>query len=320
MLSLLFIALVVVLFIIGFVTSVKLHRHIMPIVISWLIVILPTVLWILWAKNNNLADISGSGLSLSVLLIALLLFTSSLALYLWGWVKKFVLDYQINGIWPLLIIYIGIALSFAGIIFRQDQTYDFAFYSFIISGVIMSLSKLIYSLRFWVLQLVSLLFFILYAFVESLFASGNFFDKFNATNLLFGFAFIGLFLVVFNWLDEKWATTETNLNSAEGKPGTKNKDYSFSMSSNKNGVNINNIEMKAEQVKNSKFQPAAKESQPATRVNSVITRRSLRPSTKLATTFYNLKNRRQKDYILQESYFKMPIFKFDQTHQATKNK
>lgn len=34
MLSLLFIALVVVLFIIGFVTSVKLHRHIMPIVIS----------------------------------------------------------------------------------------------------------------------------------------------------------------------------------------------------------------------------------------------------------------------------------------------
>lgn len=306
MLSVIYIVLVGVLFIIGYFTNVKLHKHILAIILSWLIIILPVVLWLVWAKNNDLAIINGSGLSLALLIATKLLFISTLAVFVWGWIKKFVLDFQISSIWPLLVIYVFIALAFAGLLFRNDNALDLAFYSFIVGAVIISFSRLIYSLRFWVFELAALALFTIVTFVNYLLFQGNFFDQFNVSNLLFGFSFIGLFIVVFNWFDEKWSTSYATSDNVD-LPAEKYKssNYSFIKETSKtNYVNTNG---------SSGTSANFKKSQQKSRV-------TIRPSTKLAATIYELRNRPRKDYTIQESYFKMPSFNFEQQpHQKKSN-
>lgn len=305
MLSLVFLALVVVLFVVGYFSGVKLHRHILAIFLSWLIVVVPTVLWIVWSKNNALAVISNSGFPAVLAIFSKLLFVSTLAIFTWGLVKKAVLDFQINGIWPLLILYIAIALAFAGLLFKESKTNDFAFYSFIIAGVIISLSRLIYSLRFWVLELTALLIFTIWTFIESLFTSISFFNQYNLANLVFGFAFVGLFVVVFNWLDEKWSPgllTETTGELNYDNPSQK--QYSFKSGSP--------VRQNSDYKNTPKNEPTISVNENTTTTASLGRGKYFRPSSKLETTLYDLKNRRQKDYILHESYFKMPSFKFEQ--------
>lgn len=315
MLSLVFLALVVVLFVVGYFSGVKLHRHILAIFLSWLIVVVPTVLWIVWSKNNALAVISNSGFPAVLAIFSKLLFVSTLAIFTWGLVKKAVLDFQINGIWPLLILYIAIALAFAGIIFQNSKTNDFAFYSFIIAGVIISLSRLIYSLRFWVLELVALLVFTIWTIVESLLTNISFFDQFNIANLLFGFAFVGLFVVVFNWLDEKWSTSllSNSVTDNNYSNDPRQNQYSF-MRGNNTTTAKTVVDTPKKTVVNN--QPEANLNRVENSINNkgidTINRKYLRPSSKLTTALYDLKNRRRNDYILQESYFKMPSFRFEQ--------
>ncbi len=321
MLSLLFLALVVVLFIIGYFSGVKLHRHILAIILSWLIVVLPTVLWIMWSKNNALAVIANNGFPALLLIFSKLLFVSTLAIFAWGLVKNGVLDFQINGIWPLLIIYIAIALSFVGIFFQESKANDFAFYSFIIAGVIISISRFIYSLRFWVLELVALLVFTIWTFVESLFSNLNFFDQYNVVNILFGFAFVGLFVVVFNWLDEKWSTSPSSDSVMKNNVTNNHQQNQYSFMSGKTTTE-NNTTAEASKKVSTKEQATAYGSSSVNSINSdesiVKNRKYLRPSSKLTTALYDLKNRRRNDYILQESYFKMPSFKFEDTYPQIK--
>jgi hypothetical protein len=311
MLSVIYIVLVGVLFILGFFTNVKLHRHILAIFLSWLIIVLPVVFWLSWAVNNNLAIIDGSGFNLTLLLAAKLLFISTLAVYIWGWLKKGVLDFQISSIWPLLVLYFFIALAFAGLIFRQDRSLDFALYSFIVGAVLISLSRLIYSLRFCLFQLSALVIFVLVAFVNYLIFQDSFFDDFNFANVIFGFSFVGLFIVVFNWFDEKWSPgyvvgdSAINLHS----PVTKSKGQSsFAKKEQAQGYQITADLINK---KNESSEPNIVKHGPSSK--------PVRPSTKLANTFYDLRNRRRKDYIIQESYFKMPNFTFEQQSTYDKN-
>lgn len=307
MLSVIYIVLVGLLFLIGFFTNVKLHKHILSLVLSWLVIILPTVVFIVWAKNNSLASVGGSGFELALLLSAKLLFISTLSVFAWGWVKKFVVDFQLSSIWPLLVLYILIALAFAGIIFRSDNSWNFALYAFIIGAVIMSLSRLIYSLRFWIFELVALVIFSVVTFVQYLFIQGSVFDQFNISNLLFGFAFTGLFIVVFNWFDERWSTayvSDINGPGLESDSMQNSRNYSLV---NKDS-HINN-QPKSDSKYISKISP-----ENLTAENNIPkhSKRIIRPSTKLASTLYDLRSRRRKDYTIQESYFKMPSFNFEQ--------
>jgi lycopene cyclase domain-containing protein len=201
-------------------TSVKPHKHWRALIAGYLFVSIPFIVWDIWATTAGHWGYSSIyitsprifGLPIEEILF---FFTVPFAMiYTWGVVKKFVLDRPVFPLISYLVFGIFGGLSLYLLITQWSNGYTrSAMLVSLLAIIIASLSRIAYSLRFWVFQIVLLGLFLIFngiltALPIILYGSDSIigFKVFSIPieDFFFNFALINLFLVVFNWFDTKF--------------------------------------------------------------------------------------------------------------------
>lgn len=203
--------------ILSFVTDVKPHKHIRALLAGFLFVSVPFIVWDVWAvaaghwgfNSTYVTSPRLFGLPIEEMLFFI---TVPFALiYVWGVVKKFIADRAVLPLFAYLMFGIAGGASVFFLITQWSNGYTrSAMIASLIAIVFAAFSKIAYSLRFWIFQLVLLVLFIVFnGFLTSLpiITYGNDaiigYKIFNIPleDFFFNFAFINLFLLVFHWFD-----------------------------------------------------------------------------------------------------------------------
>jgi lycopene cyclase domain-containing protein len=198
-------------------TDVKPHRHWRALLGAYLLVSVPFIVWDIWAVQAGHWGFSDTYITASRffdLPIEEILFFFSIPfamMYVWGVIKKFVTDRPVVTIWPVLFL----SLTAGGAIWMLTQYWDNGYtrsaaIATLIAVIITACTRLVFTRRFWTFQFVLLGIFILAnSFLTALpiitYGSSSIIGTRIATipieDFFFNFAFINLFLIVFNWLD-----------------------------------------------------------------------------------------------------------------------
>ncbi len=184
-------------------TDVKPQRHLRGYFAGLLLVSIPSAIWLLWQKSMGNIELNGPifGLTLNVILALILL--PFVGLYLWGLVKKFVGDKQLSILLP--IFGIGIFGGFALILLINGATgfAKFSAMSALIACVVILFTKLLFTARFWSFQVLLIVIWFIVSLVASIFGHKLFGKMLNVNTLLVLISFMNVFLVVFDWFDDK---------------------------------------------------------------------------------------------------------------------
>lgn len=200
-------------------TDVKPHRHWRSLLGAFLLVSLPFVAWDSWAAYaghwgfNSTYVTSPSFIHLPAEEL-LFFFTVPFAMmYVWGVVKKFVADRAVVAWWPLLLLSVIGGSAIALLLLYWDNGYTrSAMLVALFATIAIACSRLVFTRRFWVFQLVALGIFIiangiLTALPIITYGESSIIGLRMLTipieDFFFNFAFINLFLVCFNWLDNR---------------------------------------------------------------------------------------------------------------------
>ena len=205
--------------ILSFKTDVKPHRHIAAFLGALLFVSVPFVLWDMWAvraahwgfNTDYVLGYRFIGLPLEELFFFV---TVPFAmLYVWGVIKKHVTNGAVRLWVPLTAMSVAAGLAVSLLILYWDRGYTrTAMIAVLIAIAIVACSHLIFTKRFWVFQLVLLAIFfaanwVLTALPVVVYSGAAIIGTKILTipieDFFFNFAFINLFLVVFDWLDHR---------------------------------------------------------------------------------------------------------------------
>lgn len=187
----------------GLRTDIKPQRHIRGYLAGLLLVSIPSALWLIWQKNLGNIELSGPlfGLNLNVVLALVLL--PFVILYLWGFVKKFVGDKQLSILLP--IFGIGLFGGFSLILLLNGARgfEKFATMSALVACVVLLFSKLLFTARFWSFQILLVIIWLMASLIASIFGHKILGKTFSISTLLVLLSFTNVFLIVFDWFDEK---------------------------------------------------------------------------------------------------------------------
>lgn len=204
--------------ILSFLTDVKPHRHIRGLLAGYLLVSLPFILWDIWAVSAghwgfNDRYVTGPYLFNVPVEEYLFFLTVPFALiYVWGVIKKFVVDRSMAGIVPLLLFGTAAGVSVWMLINYWSNGYTrSAAIATLIAVLVAVVSRIAYTWRFWTFQLVLLgLFLVFNSFLTMLpiitygpdaiigFRIGDI----PIEDFFFNFAFANLFLIVYTTIDQ----------------------------------------------------------------------------------------------------------------------
>lgn len=203
--------------VLSFVTDVKPHRHLLGLLAGYLFVSFPFMVWDVWAVaaghwHFNEAYVTGPYL-FDVPLEEYLFFLTVpfAAVYVWGLVKKFVADRSLAGIFPLLVFGIVGGISVWMLINFWDNGYTrSAAIASLIAVLVAASSRIAYTWRFWTFQLLLLGLFLVFNSILTMLPIISYgpdaiigfkIGDIPIEDFLFNFAFINLFLLVFNAAD-----------------------------------------------------------------------------------------------------------------------
>lgn len=197
----------------SFRSNVRPHKHIRGLAAGWLLVSIPSVILMSWATSAGYitfnSDFVTSFRLLSLPLEAILFaFILPFALiYVWGLVKKFIGDVGVAAILPLIVLAVLAGFSIWMLIYYWDSSFTrtVAMISLVAVAVAMW-SRVAYTLRFWVFQLLLLGIFLVLGSIFSLMpmttiSAGSIMGfsvgGITAEEFLLAFSFANLFLIVF---------------------------------------------------------------------------------------------------------------------------
>lgn len=204
--------------ILSFTTNVKPHRHIKGLLAGYLFVSLPFLVWDFWSVDRgvwafNSEYITGPyiwGLPLEEILFFI---TVPFAMvYVWGVVKKYVGDIGIPAIFPLIALGALAAGSVWSLIYYWDNAYTRTVAIAALIMIIIALgTRLTFTLRFWVYQLLILGLFLIFNSILTMLPIVTYspdaiigfkFGDIPIEDFLYVFTFINLFLFAFNKADQ----------------------------------------------------------------------------------------------------------------------
>lgn len=204
-------------FILSLKTDVKPHRHIRGLLVGYLLVSLPFIVWDIWATSQGHWGFNSqyvTGVSLFGMPIEEYLFFITVPfamIYVWGVIKKFVADGSTNILLPLLILGLAMGSSVWLLISQWSNGYTrFAAVAMLITVIFTVMSRLAFTKRFWAFQLLLLGLFLIFNSVLTglpivTYGSdaiiGFRIGDIPLEDFYFNFAFINLFLLVFNRVD-----------------------------------------------------------------------------------------------------------------------
>lgn len=200
-------------------TDVKPHRHWRAFIGAVLLVSLPFLLWDMWAVSRQHWDFN-SNYVLTQRFIGLpfeeLLFFVTVPfamIYVWGVVRKYVTNTAIRLWVPLTALSAAAGSATALLLLYWSNGYTrSAMIATLVAIAIVACSNLIFTKRFWVFQGVLLAIFFIANWIltavpivvySGLVIIGTKALTIPIEDFFFNFAFINLFLVVFNWLDQR---------------------------------------------------------------------------------------------------------------------
>jgi lycopene cyclase domain-containing protein len=201
--------------VLSFRTDVRPHLHWRAYLAAFLCVCVPFIAWDVWAYNQGHWSFNQeyvTGLELLNLPLEEWLFFVTVPfamIYVWGVIKKFIPDQPVKILWPL----IGFGFVSATAVFwlasywQNGYTRTVAVIT-LIAVIILSISRLAYTVRFWVFQLAALVLFIIFNTIltsvpivqygtEAII--GTRFITIPLEDFLFNFALLNLFLLAFNY-------------------------------------------------------------------------------------------------------------------------
>ncbi|MBP9813000.1 hypothetical protein KBC51_00985 [Candidatus Saccharibacteria bacterium] len=185
-------------------TSVKPHLHLSAMALGYLTVTLPSLAYIGYAETKDWLTFSGASVfGLPVNILFLLIITPLLAIYVWGLVKFFVTSKLVLPILPVIFFGTVIGVSALSLYNGVERSLIFITITAIVSSVIFLLCKLIFSTRFWVFEGLVVFIMLLVALVSPLLTNYSFSYFFNLKSVVAGFSYLGLFLVAYDWFDQR---------------------------------------------------------------------------------------------------------------------
>ncbi|MCA9350249.1 hypothetical protein H6794_03705 [Candidatus Nomurabacteria bacterium] len=185
-------------------TSVKPHLHLSAMALGYLTVTLPSLAYIGYAETKDWLTFSGTSVfGLPINVLVLLVIIPLLAIYVWGLVKFFVTSKLVLPILPVIFFGTVIGVSALSLYNGIERSLIFIAITAIISSVIFLLSKLIFLTRFWVFEMLVVFILLLVALVSPLLTSYSFSYFFNLKSVVAGFSYLGLFLVAYDWFDQR---------------------------------------------------------------------------------------------------------------------
>ena len=203
--------------ILSFTTDVKPHRHWRAFLGAFLLVCVPFILWDAWAVYaghwdfNSIYVTSPRFIYLAVEEILFFITVPFAMMYVWGVVRKHIVDREVATWWPLALLSATAGIAAALLIWYWNNGYTrAAMFATLIAVIIVGCSRLVFTARFWSFQIILLGLFILANwFLTALPIIMYSSDAIIGIRILtipiedffFNFALINLFLVTFNWLD-----------------------------------------------------------------------------------------------------------------------
>lgn len=205
--------------ILSLITDVRPHRHWRAFLGALLCVSLPFLLWDIWAVSRQHWDFNSNyvlsyqpfGLPFEELLFFV---TVPFAmLYVWGVVRKYITSGAIRLWVPLAVLSVAAGSATALLVLYWHSGYTrSAMIATLIAIAVVACSQLIFTKRFWMFQIVLLVLFFLVNWLLTALpivvynGAENIGTKaltIPIEDFFFNFAFINLFLVVFDWFDHR---------------------------------------------------------------------------------------------------------------------
>jgi lycopene cyclase domain-containing protein len=205
--------------VLSFRTDVKPHKHWRALLLSYLLVSVPFIVWDIWAASAGhwgfssvyISDVRWVGIPPEEYLF---FFTVPFALiYCWGVIKKFCADRPVGPWWPLTVLagIAGLAVYWLVLYWSNGYTRSAAIMA-IVTVLVASFSRLIFTFRFWIYQLTLLGLFVLANLVLTALPVitygeqsiiGTRFITIPLEDFLFNFSLGTLFLLCFNYFSIK---------------------------------------------------------------------------------------------------------------------
>lgn len=203
----------------SFTTDVKPHRHLKALLAGYLFVSVPFMLWDIWAASAghwgfNTEYVTGPYLFNVPLEEYLFFLTVPFAMmYVWGVVKKFVADKSLAGILPLLAFGLAAGTSVWLLVNFWSNGYTrSAAIATLIAVIFAAVSRIAYTVRFWVFQALLLGLFLVFNSILTMLPIitygpdaiiGFRIGDIPIEDFFFNFAFINLFLLAFTTADQR---------------------------------------------------------------------------------------------------------------------
>lgn len=203
----------------SFTTDVKPHRHLKALLAGYLFVSLPFMIWDIWAASTghwgfNAEYVTGPYLFNVPLEEYLFFLTVPFAMmYVWGVVKKYVADKSLAGILPLLAFGFAAGASVWLLVNFWGNGYTrSAAIATLIAVIFAAMSRIAYTVRFWVFQVLLLGLFLVFNSILTMLPIitygpdaiiGFRISDIPIEDFFFNFAFINLFLLAFTTADQR---------------------------------------------------------------------------------------------------------------------
>lgn len=218
--SLLFIVLLIIAFLVyvlGKKTDVKPQLHLPAFGMALICVSLPFFVWLAWRKwDSGLNGWSIFGLPLNLILLMLVI--PFVGIYLWGLVKKYIPDKKIFSLLPIFVLGFFGGWSIVRLLSNTQGGYTRTVaMTVLVASVILLLSTIVFTLRFWFYQIALLATFFVLALVISIFGATKIGSLFDVNYLLLAYSFMNLFVVIYNWFDRRFSKPVLDVDVANGE-------------------------------------------------------------------------------------------------------
>lgn len=217
--SILFIVLLVMallVYVLGKRTDVKPQLHLPAFGMALVCVSLSFLAWLaLWKWNGGINGWSIFGLPLNLVLLTVIM--PFVGIYIWGLVKKFIPDKRIVSLLPIFVLgFLGGWSALRLISNPQGNTKTDAV-TVMVASVILLLSNIVFTVRFWFYQIILLATFLFLALIISIFGSIKLDSLLDVNYLLMAYSFMNLFLVVYDWFDRRFSRRLLDVDVANGE-------------------------------------------------------------------------------------------------------